>query len=48
MNPPNPNPNDGKTASWEQDLAASRDLTDAEKQHYRFLFAWFESWRLPE
>ncbi|RYD27487.1 MAG: integron integrase, partial [Verrucomicrobiaceae bacterium] len=48
MSPPNRNPNDGKAASWERDLAASRDLTDAEKQHYGFLLAWFESWRLRE
>jgi len=32
--------------SWGEDLAASRDVSDNDKQHYGFLLAWFESWRL--
>ena len=33
-------------ANWRLDLEASRDLTELEKQHYGFLLAWFEAWRL--
>ena len=33
-------------ASWAEDLAASRDVTERQKQSYGFLLAWFESWRL--
>ncbi len=35
-------------ADWRSDLEASRDLTDHEKQHFGFLLAWFESWRLKQ
>lgn len=35
-----------KGSSWNEDLLASRDLSDQEKQGYGFLLAWFESWRL--
>ncbi len=35
-------------ANWRSDLEASRDLTDLEKQHFGFLLAWYESWRLRQ
>jgi len=33
-------------ASWEDDLEASRDVGDRDRQGYFFLLSWFESWRL--
>jgi len=38
MNPP--------SAAWRSDLEASHNLSDLEKQHYGFVLAWFETWRL--
>lgn len=35
-----------KAADWRHDLEASRNLTEVEKQHFGFVLAWFESWRL--
>ena len=35
-----------KTASWQDDLLASRDLSDTEKSGFEFVLKWFESWRL--
>jgi len=35
-------------ADWRCDLEASRDLSDKEKQHYGFLLAWYDSWRLRQ
>lgn len=32
--------------SWEDDLNASRDVGDRDRQGYFFLLSWFESWRL--
>lgn len=32
--------------NWREDLMASRDLDNREKQSYGFLLAWFESWRM--
>ncbi len=31
-----------------EDLQASRDLTDWEKQHFGFLLSWFQGWRLQQ
>ena len=33
-------------SSWEDDLNASRDVGDRERQGYFFLLSWFESWRM--
>jgi integron integrase len=38
----------GCLANWEKDLLASRDVSDAEKQSYGFLLAWYQSWRWRE
>lgn len=38
----------GPMADWRADLETSRDLTDLEKQHFGFLLAWYESWRLRQ
>jgi integron integrase len=35
-----------RAADWRHDLEASRNLTEVEKQHFGFVLAWFESWRL--
>jgi len=31
---------------WEQDLQASRDVNDRDKQGFSLVLSWFESWRL--
>ena len=36
------------SADWRDDIGASRDLTDLEKQNYVFFISWFESWRLRD
>ena len=36
----------GMAADWRTDLEASRDLSELEKQHFGFVLAWFETWRL--
>ncbi len=36
------------TADWRADLEASRDLSESEKQHFGFVLAWFETWRLKQ
>jgi hypothetical protein len=33
-------------ADWRRDLATSRDVSDAEKKHYGFVLAWYDSWRM--
>lgn len=33
-------------ADWRADLEASRNLSDLEKQHFGFVLAWFETWRI--
>ena len=38
----------GITADWRTDLEASRDLSELEKQHFGFVLAWFETWRLKQ
>jgi hypothetical protein len=38
----------GPGANWRDDLEASRDLTDLEKQNYGFILAGFETWRLRQ
>ncbi len=35
-------------ADWRADLEASRDLSDHEKQHFGFLLAWYEGWRIKQ
>ncbi|BDS08125.1 hypothetical protein NT6N_31650 [Oceaniferula spumae] len=35
-----------KSGSWREDLLASRDLNDREKQGFGFLLSWFETWRV--
>ena len=40
--------NSSRSADWHEDLRASRDLSDWEKQHFGFVLAWFPSWRLCE
>ena len=35
-------------SSWSDDLEASRDVNDRDKQGYGFLLSWFESWRLRQ
>ena len=39
-------PHTRPATSWENDLEASRDVGDRERQGYFFLLSWFESWRL--
>ena len=34
------------SGGWHEDLLASRDLTDHEKQGFGFLLAWYETWRM--
>lgn len=36
---------EGKGAGWREDVLASRDLNDLEKQGFAFLLSWFETWR---
>ena len=36
----------GIAADWRIDLEASRDLSEWGKQHFGFVLAWFETWRL--
>ncbi|MBK1829528.1 integron integrase [Verrucomicrobiaceae bacterium R5-34] len=31
---------------WREDMLASRDLNDREKQGYGFLLSWYETWRI--
>lgn len=38
--------NTSPDAGWREDLLASRDLNDREKQGYAFLLSWHETWRL--
>ncbi len=34
------------SADWRADLEASRDLNQAEKQHFGFVLSWFDGWRI--
>jgi len=34
------------SGGWQEDLLASRDLNDREKQGFGFLLAWYETWRM--
>jgi hypothetical protein len=33
-------------ADWRNDLEASRDVSERDKEHYGFLLNWFDGWRL--
>lgn len=35
-------------SSWQEDLMASRDLSDRDKQGYGMVIGWFDSWRLKQ
>jgi integrase len=37
-----------RAADWNEDLLASRDLTEWEKQHFGFVLSWFQGWRLRQ
>ena len=38
----------GVAADWRADLDVSRDLSELEKQHFGFVLAWFETWRIKQ
>ncbi len=38
--------NSNYLGNWHEDLMASRDLGDPEKQGYGFLLSWYETWRI--
>lgn len=35
-----------QSADWRKDLEASRDVTEQDQQHYGFVLAWHDSWRM--
>lgn len=37
-----------KYVDYREDLELSRDLSELEKQHYGFVLAWFDSWRMRQ
>ena len=39
---------DSSTSCWHEDLQASRDLSEWEKQGFGFLLSWYDSWRMRQ